>query len=77
MWRTSKKIFLYDIHSNGTHFRIDESMSSQDIQHEIMDMLNSIIKEHVPKNYYVDRQAFDNINSKIDYLEIIYEVDNK
>ena len=75
--RTSKKTFLYDIHSNGAHFRVDGTMSSKDIQHEIMDMLNSIIKEHVPKKYYVDRQAFDNINSKIDYLEIISEVDNK
>ena len=64
MWRASKKTFLYDIHTNGTHFRVDESMSSQDIQYEIADMLDSIIKEHVPKKYYyyVDRQAFDNIN---------------
>lgn len=77
MWKTSKKTFLYDIHANGTHFRVDGSMSSQDIQHEIADMLNSIIKEQVPKKYYVDRQAFDNINSKIDYLKIINEVDNK
>ena len=77
MWRTSKKTFLYDIHSNGTHFRVNESMSSQDIQCEIADMLNSIIKEQVPKKYYVDRQAFDNINSKIDYLKVINEVDNK
>lgn len=77
MWRTSIKTFLYDIHSNGTHFRVNESMSSQDIQCEIADMLNSIIKEQVPKKYYVDRQAFDNINSKIDYLKVINEVDNK
>lgn len=77
IWRSSKKTFLYDIDSNGTHFRVDGTMSSQDIQHEIMDMLNSIIKEHVPKKYYVDRQAFDNINNSIDYLEIINEVDNK
>ena len=77
MWRTSKKTFLYDIHSNGTHFRVNESMSNQDIQHDIADMLNSIIKEQVPKKYYVDRQAFDNINSKIDYLGIINEADNK
>jgi hypothetical protein len=41
------------------------------------DMLDSIIKEQVPKKYYVDRQAFDNINSEIDYLKIINEVDNK
>ncbi|MBO4987715.1 MAG: hypothetical protein J6C63_02570 [Lachnospiraceae bacterium] len=76
-WRTTKKTFLYDTHSNGTHFRVDGSMSSQDIQQEIENMLNSIIKEHVPKRYYVDRQAFDNINSKIDYLKIINEVANK
>lgn len=56
---------------------MNESMSSQDIQCEIADMLNSIIKEQVPKKYYVDRQAFDNINSKIDYLKVINEVDNK
>ena len=77
MWRTSKKTFLYDIHTNGTHFRVDESMNSQDIQYEIADMLDSIIKEQVPKKYCVDRQAFDNINSKIDYLKVINEVDNK
>lgn len=77
MWRTSKKTFLYDVHSNGTHFRVNESMCNEDIQYEIADMLDSIIKEQVPKKYYVDRQAFDNINSKIDYLKIINEVDNK
>lgn len=52
-------------------------MSNHDIQCEIVNMLNSIIKEQVPKKYYVDRQAFDNINRKIDYLKIINEVDNK
>ena len=77
MWRTSKKTFLYDVHSNGTHFRVNESMCNEDIQYEIADMLDSIIKEQVPKKYYVDRQAFDNVNSKIDYLKIINEVDNK
>mgnify|MGYP003450848506 FL=1 len=77
IWRTSKKTFLYDVHSNGTHFRVNKSMCSEDIQYEIADMLDSIIKEQVPKKYYVDREAFDNINSKIDYLKIINEVDNK
>lgn len=56
---------------------MNESMCNEDIQYELADMLDSIIKEQVPKKYYVDRQAFDNINSKIDYLKIINEVDNK
>ncbi len=77
IWRTSKKTFLCDMHSNGMHFRVNESMSNYDIQYEIADMLNSIIKEQVPKKYYVDRQAFDNVNRKIDYLGIINNTDNK
>jgi hypothetical protein len=77
IWKSSKKTFLYDIHANGTHFRIDKNMSTQDVQYEIKDMLNSVIKEHVPKKYYVDSQAFDNINDNIDYLKIFNKVDGK
>lgn len=77
IWKSSKKTFLYDIHANGTHFRIDKRMNNQDVQCEIRDMLNSVIKEHIPKKYFVDRQAFDNINDNIDYLKIFKEVDGQ
>lgn len=73
-WKSRKKIFLYDIHTNGTHFRINKKMNNQDVQEEIHNMFNSIVKIHVPKRFYVDREAFDNLNSNIDYLKIINKI---
>lgn len=77
MWKSSKKTFLCDIHTNGTHFRIEKDMNNQKVQSEIKDMLNSVIEEHIPRKYYVDRQAFDNVNDNIDYLKVFKEVDAK
>lgn len=71
VWTSRKKTFLYDISVNGMHFCVKNTMNNQEIQQELENMLCVVIKEHVPKKYYVDRRAFDNIKSNIDYRKII------
>lgn len=75
-WNSKKKIFLYDIHTNGTHFFINKEWNNQDIQQKIESMLESIITKHVPEKYYIDKQAYDNLKSNIDYLNVFNSLNN-
>ena len=57
--------------ANGTHFYISDSMTTEDIRSKTTEMLDNIIKIHIPKRYFVDREAFDTINSHLDYRGIL------
>ena len=70
-WNGKKRICLYNIMANGTHFFIDKNMSNSEIQIKISEMLNWIIKDIIPNRYYVDRTAFDAVYEHVDYLGII------
>ena len=69
-WRRSRKIYVRNIMANGTHFYIKSEMSNSDIQAQLSDMLNFIVKDHIPKHYYVDRRAFDAVSPYTDYKGI-------
>lgn len=66
-WKSKRKIFLYDISANGTHFYVADRMDNKEIQVRTAEMLQAVIKTHIPKNYFVDTEAFDNLNERVDY----------
>ena len=50
---------------------MSDSMTTEDIRSKTTEMLDNIIKIHIPKRYFVDREAFDTINSHLDYRGIL------
>lgn len=73
-WLSSRKVFMYDIHANGTHFYLGNTKTNDIIQQRLVEMLHEVIKQHVPKRYYVDTSTFDSTYRHIDYMSIIREV---
>ena len=73
IWSSPRKAFLYDVHANGTHFYAGNMTDNEEIQGAADEMLTWIIKDFLPKRYYVDRSVFDNLNRHLDYLGIIRE----
>ena len=71
VWYTSKKWFLdYHIYANP-HFRVPANMDNDTIRGEIHKYLDEIIESICTKDYYVDRSAFDNIDSTVDYRNLL------
>ncbi len=70
-WKSKKKNFLYDIRANGAYCRIEKNYTNDYIQQEIEKTLQSIIKEHVPNNYYVDLECFIRLNKLLDYKMLV------
>ena len=69
-WRTKRKTRVRNICANGTHFYLGTSKNNDEIREAIKEMLNHVIKDHVPDRFYVDREAFDTTNSHLDYISI-------
>ncbi|HCA30638.1 MAG TPA: hypothetical protein DEP23_14345 [Ruminococcaceae bacterium] len=70
LWRSHKKHFLYNIYANGTHFYIG-CMNNEEIRTMAENMLDGVIKDHIPPRYYVDRESFDYLNNQIDYRTLL------
>lgn len=70
-WRSKRKILLYDTSANGTHFYVNDRMTNEDIQVRTAEMLQSVIKTLIPKRYFTDTEAFNNLNGQLSYLEIM------
>ena len=47
--------------------------TNEEIRKATDEMLTWIIKDFLPKRYYVDRSCFDNLNRHLDYLGILKE----
>lgn len=75
-WRSGRKVFLYDISANGTHFYVNGKMTNTDIQERVAEMLQAAIKTHVPQKYFADTEAFDNLNRQLDYRKIMRGASN-
>ena len=73
IWSSPRKAFLRDVHASGTHFYTGNMKTNEEIQKATDDMLTWMIKDALPKRYYVDRSGFDNLNRHLDYLGIIKE----
>lgn len=76
-WRSERKIFLYNILANGTHFYVSDQMRNEDIQVRTAEMLREVIETHIPKRYCVDTEAFDHLNNKLDYISVIEEAQKR
>ena len=73
MWKSLKKVFLYDIYANETFFRVEDKQSNEEIQEQVEESLVSIINHHIPDRYYVDTETFYRMNKAIDYKKVIDE----
>jgi hypothetical protein len=70
-WRSTQKWFFEDQGLGGWHFRLDSKYSNEDIRMKINSWLENLITAHLPKKYYVDKEAFCNINGFMDYKSLI------
>lgn len=71
-WYTSKRKALRRRQIIGTHFYIGDERSNENIQNKVADyLLHSIVRDYIPSNYYVDTEAFLNVNKYIDYLDLV------
>ena len=73
IWYSPRKAFLRDVYASGTHFYTGNMKTNEEIRKATDDMLTWMIKDALPKRYYVDRSGFDNLNRHLDYLGIIKE----
>lgn len=73
IWTSKQKRFLYNIQANGTHFHMNDKLSNMEIQKKIQEMLNGVIKRHIPERFFVDLEAFKTLNRMIDYKLILQE----
>lgn len=70
-WKTKQKWFLENQHLGGYHFRLNDRLSNDDIRERIHSWLEGLIKDKVPKKYYVDHEAFDTVDKMIDYTHLM------
>lgn len=73
-WNTTKKHYVRDYVSSGWHFYLGDKKTNKEICHSIDEMLTDIVKEHIPKRFVVDRQAFDILNPRVDYMALLQEL---
>lgn len=73
-WNTTRKHYVKDTKSNGLHFYIRNMKTNAEICHSINEMLTDIVKEYIPKRFAVDRQAFDVLNTRVDYIALLQEL---
>ena len=71
IWNSKQRGFIQNITANGTHFNIGICENNSEVQHKVWEMLNAIIKEHVPGRYYIDKECFRRLNASIDYYTLI------
>lgn len=74
-WYTSKRKALQNRQIIGTHFYIGDEQSNENIQNKVADyLLHGIVRDYIPSNYYVDIEAFLNVNKYIDYLDLVDKI---
>lgn len=71
IWLSNQKWFLCNQNILDYHFRMKPTDTNEIIKAKIILLLEEIIKEFIPSKYYVDRDAFDNVNKLIDYESLL------
>lgn len=74
VWDTKRKIYVQNIGVNGTHIYCGSLKTNAEFRKAVSDMLDQVVTDHIPKRFYVDREAFDAINAHLDYLAIVQDV---
>lgn len=70
-WKSNRKKFIINTMLNGFHFLVNDKLSNSDIAKEITGYVNEIKKQHIPKGYYVDSEAFNALVYNVDFKKII------
>ena len=70
-WNSKQKWLLDNQHLGGWHFRLDDTYSSEDVRIRIHSLLDGLIRDRIPKSFYVDREAFDAVDKMIDYTRLL------
>ena len=70
-WKAHKKVFLYNVHANGTHFYTGNMKTNEEIRAAAAEMLTWVVKDFFPARCCADRSCFDALNPHLDYLAII------
>lgn len=80
-WKSRKKIFLYNINVPGLDIYITEKMDNFKIRERLFARLDYVIDcvigKYIPEGFFVDRQAFDQLNPIVDYVELLKQYDTK
>ena len=74
VWDTKRKIYVQNIGANGTNIYWGALKTNAEFRKAVSDMLDQVVTDHIPKRFYVDREAFDAINAHLDYLTIVQDV---
>jgi hypothetical protein len=74
VWNTKRKIHVQNIGVNGTHIYWGSLKTNEEFREAVSSMLDQVITDHIPKRFYVDREAFDTINAYLDYLAIVQDI---
>ena len=74
VWSTKRKIHVQNIGANGTHIYWGSLKTNEEFREAVSSMLDQVITDHIPKRFYVDREAFDTINAYLDYLAIVQDI---
>ena len=74
VWNTKQKIHVQNIWTNGTHIYWGSLKTNEEFREAVSSMLDQVITDHIPKRFYVDREAFDTINAYLDYLAIVQDI---
>ena len=70
-WKSHKKVFLYNVHANGTHFYTGNLKTNEEIREAAAEMLAWVITDFFPARCCTERSCFDMLNPHLDYLSII------
>ena len=70
-WDSKEKTFLLDNHLNGYHFRLETMKSEEMLRKTIHEFLDEIIERIVDHRFFVDREAFDQIDQLLDYSKLL------
>ena len=74
VWDTKRKTYVQNIGANGTHIYWGSLKTNEEFRKAVSSMLDQVVTDHIPKRFYVDREAFDAINARLDYLAIVQDV---
>ena len=71
VWNSKRRLFCQNICVNGAHVYLGTLKSNEKIREAVSNMLDQVICDHIPHQFYVDREAFDTLNPYFDYLRVI------
>ena len=69
-WKSKKKKFMENQDLNDMHLYLPLYKSNADVVEDLDSIILEIKKRYLPRMYYVDKDAYDNIKSMVDYISM-------